>query len=42
MHRDRADISVEDYRKALENTTEEKPDRKLYKSDSSSSRKMGF
>jgi len=43
MRRDRADVSVQDYQKAIENTTEEKPDRKLYKADSATTaRKIGF
>ena len=43
MRRGRADISVEDYVMAIEKTTEEKPDRNLYKSDSiQQSKKIGF
>ena len=43
MRRDRADISVEDFIKAIETTSEEKPDRNLYKSDSSKTkRRIGF
>ena len=43
MRRDRADISVEDFIKAIETTLEEKPDRNLYKSDSSKTkRRIGF
>lgn len=34
MHRNRADISVEDYEQAIKNTSEEKPDLSEYKSDS--------
>ena len=33
MHRNRADISVEDYEQAIKNTSEEKPDLSEYKSD---------
>ena len=43
MRRDRADIAVEDYKKAIETTGEEKPDRKLYLAESKkSSNKIGF
>ena len=43
MRRDRSDISVEDFIKAIETTSEEKPDRNLYKSDASKiKRKIGF
>ena len=34
MHRNRADISVEDYEQAIKHTSEEKPDLSEYKSDS--------
>ena len=43
MRRDRADISVEDFIKAIESTTEEKPNRNLYKSESGLLKKqIGF
>ena len=43
MRRNRADISVEDFSKAIETTTEEKPDRKMYMADSKTKpNKMGF
>lgn len=43
MRRNRADISVEDYMLAIEKTTEEKPDRNLYKADSAQqAKKIGF
>ncbi len=44
MRRNRAEISVEDYQKAIKETTEEKPDRKLYLPDSAnnSKSKIGF
>ena len=43
MRRNKSDISVEDFIKAIETTSEEKPDRNLYKSDSSQTKKrIGF
>lgn len=43
MRRDRADIAVEDYEKAIETTGEEKPDRKIYQADSKTGiNKIGF
>lgn len=43
MRRDRADIAVEDYKKAVETTGEEKPDRKMYLAESKkASNKIGF
>ena len=42
MKRDRADISLEDYEKAIKETTEEKPDRTLYLSEASGAKKIGF
>ena len=43
MRRNRSDISVEDFIKAIETTTEEKPDINLYRPDSSQTkRKIGF
>lgn len=43
MRRDRADIAVEDYKKVIETTGEEKPDRKLYLAESKkSSNRIGF
>ena len=42
MKRDRADISIEDYEKAIKETTEEKPDRTQYLSEAAGSKKIGF
>ncbi|MCD7780644.1 MAG: ATP-binding protein [Candidatus Gastranaerophilales bacterium] len=44
MRRNRADISAADYLKAIETTTEEKPDRKIYMADSTTVKKnkIGF
>lgn len=43
LHRGRADISVDDYKKAIDSTGEEKPDRKEYMSESKNNqRKIGF
>ena len=43
MERDRADISVDDYLKAIKETGEEKPDRKQYQAETKSkSAKIGF
>lgn len=42
MKRDRADIALEDYEKAIKETTEEKPDRTLYLSEAAGSKKIGF
>ena len=40
MHRNRADISVQDYEEAIKNTNEEKPDLSEYKSDSNNGFKI--
>ena len=43
LHRDRADISVQDFDKAIQETGEEKPDKKLFMADSKkNTNKMGF
>ena len=43
MRRDRADIEVQDFEKAIEMTSEEKPDRQLYMAESkANTRKIGF
>jgi SpoVK/Ycf46/Vps4 family AAA+-type ATPase len=42
MKRDRADIALEDYEKAIKETTEEKPDRTQYLSEAAGSKKIGF
>ncbi len=43
MRRDRADISIEDYKKAIEESDDEKPNREEYLSDGKKSkRKLGF
>ncbi len=42
LKRNRADISTEDYIQAINSTSEEKPDRKMYLPDSEKTNKIGF